>query len=72
MYRHGGVKLHLANIRLDERLNYPPFGTPWNGKEINWDMIFSGVENAIRRAPDATFILGVSVMLPRNFVDKNP
>ncbi len=72
MHKLGKVKLHVLTLNTAGNLRYEPFAKPVTLDKINKEMIFRELEKSLCHAPDAVFILNLSVLLPADFVTQNP
>ena len=70
--RLGGIKLHVAYIRLAGNTRYEPFLPPWNGDPKNYKPYLDELDKAVRACPEGNFILGFGVNFPLDYVEKNP
>ena len=71
MARDGGIKLHVANISLSESSRYYPFRPQWN-ESMDIQQYLDDLDMAVRKAPEATFLLGLKISYPEDFVMKHP
>lgn len=69
----GGIKLPVCRIDLAGSRNYPPFEKAWNaGGQADFSSFFATLENAVRQAPESSFILGLNIAWPQDYVENNP
>ena len=73
MHRLGEVQLQVAHVRFSAIDRYWPFTKGWDGKPItDFSPHLQSVDYAVRSAPGATFIVGVTINWPSDFVKAHP
>ncbi len=72
MHALGNVQLHGLVLNTAGNLRYEPFEKPVTMGKINKELIISQLEQSLRHAPDATYILNLKAILPTDFVTQYP
>ncbi len=72
MHSLGKVKLHNLPLNTRGSLRYPPFDIPVKLDKIDKQLIFDELEQSLRHAPEATYLLALNIKLPADFVSEHP
>ena len=68
-----GIAFPLISLSMQGALSLPPYGESWNGKDnVIFDDFFNSIEYALRQNPYGNYIIGLNLLWPPDYVDKNP
>ena len=71
-FRDVGIRQPVVTVNMKSSCRYPPFRGISEGGRPDLTPLFEIIESALRKAPDASPVLGINVAFPADFVEKNP
>lgn len=70
--RDVGIRQPVVTVNMKSSCRYPPFRGITDSGRPDLTPLFEIIESALRKAPDASPVLGINVAFPADFVEKNP
>ncbi|MBR7103750.1 MAG: hypothetical protein IKC65_02305 [Lentisphaeria bacterium] len=72
LFSRSGIEQSVVMLNTNSSCRYLPFRSIFKEGKIDYTPLFEIIEEAVKKAPESSPVLGINVVMPGDFVEKNP